>query len=115
MRPVTVRAGCAQVTCPSMTCITAPASATPAPTERIFVDRFETEKCRWVIAPLVDAGLGPDRIRDLIFRVSFDAIVDGGYGDPQRLTELVRDEPEEIRTAWAATITRLFLLREPVS
>jgi hypothetical protein len=78
------------------------------------VGRFEPEQCRWVIAPLVDVGLDLDRIRDLVFRVSFDAIVDGGCGNPQRLTEMVRDEPDEIRAAWASTLWRLLVLHEPV-
>jgi hypothetical protein len=78
------------------------------------VGPFAPDQCRWVIEPLLDAGVELEHIRTLVFRIGFDAIVDGGTGSPQRLNDVVRDEPEEVRAAWAATLCRLLVLADPV-
>lgn len=70
------------------------------------------EQCSWIVAPLIDAGLGPERIRDLVFRLGFEAVVDGGPAIHERLTGLVRHEPAEVRAAWTAVIGRMLALDE---
>ncbi len=75
---------------------------------------FAREEYRWILEPLVDAGLAPERIRTLVFHLGFTAIVDGQPGTHARLTDLVRDEPAEVRAAWTAMIGRMIALEEPV-
>jgi hypothetical protein len=75
------------------------------------VEGLAAEQCAWIIAPLVDAGLGSEHIRALVFRLGFEAIVDGGPAVHERLTGLVRHEPAEAQTAWTAMIGRMLALR----
>jgi hypothetical protein len=74
------------------------------------VGGLASEQCSWIVAPLVDAGLEPERIRTLVVRLGFEAIVDGGPGVHERLIALVRHEPAEVRAAWTAMIGRLIAL-----
>jgi hypothetical protein len=68
------------------------------------------EQCSWIIQPLVDAGLEPERITTLVVRLGFEAIVDGGPGVHERFTAVVRHEPAEVRAAWTVMIGRLIAL-----
>lgn len=68
---------------------------------------FAPEQCRWLIAPLLDAGLDLERIRTLVVRLGFQAVVDPGRGEP---TDVVRSEPVEVRAAWEAMLERMLLL-----
>ena len=61
----------------------------------------------WVIRPLIDAGLGLDRIRDLLFRLGFEAIVSEGRGTAAQVTTMVRDQPPHVQAAWTEVITRM--------
>jgi len=72
---------------------------------------WSAQQQRWVIEPLVLAGVGLDRIGDLLFRLGFDAIVheDGGAG-PMAAAE---GEPAEVRAAWRTTVGRLTFLDPP--
>lgn len=72
----------------------------------------EAEQCSWIVAPLVEAGLEIERIRTLVFRLGFEAVVDGAAVH-ERLTGLVRDEPAEVRAAWTAMIGRMLALEQP--
>jgi hypothetical protein len=65
------------------------------------------EQQYWIIEPLIDAGLGLDQIRDLLFRISFGAIVSEGRGLVGSVTELVGDQPAEIQAAWTTTVGRM--------
>jgi hypothetical protein len=67
----------------------------------------------WVIEPLVDAGLGLDEIRTLVFDLGFAAIVSEGRGGIAEVLDVVRDRPAEVRLAWQAMIGRMLDL-EPV-
>jgi hypothetical protein len=71
------------------------------------VGGHEAEQCSWIVAPLVEAGLGPEHIRALVFRLGFEAIVDGGPALHERVTGLVRNEPAEVRAAWTTMIGRM--------
>ncbi len=64
----------------------------------------------WVIRPLIDAGLGLDRIRDLLFRLGFEAIVSEGRGTAAQVTTLVVHEPPHVRAAWNEVIGRMLSL-----
>jgi hypothetical protein len=74
------------------------------------VDSLTPEQQYWVIRPLVDAGLGMDRIRDLLFRLSFEEIVSEGQNTMACVTTVVSDQPVEIRAAWAEVIGRMLTL-----
>jgi hypothetical protein len=60
-----------------------------------------------IIEPLVDAGLELEQVRDLLFRLAFDAIVSEGSATVSSVTDLVRDQPPEIRAAWIRVIGRM--------
>jgi hypothetical protein len=72
------------------------------------------ERHQWVVQPLIDAGMAPGQIADLVFRLAFQDIVSEGRDTLAALPRLVADRPPEVRTAWAQTIARLLLL-EPQS
>jgi len=65
---------------------------------------FAPEQQRWVIQPLVDAGMAPDAICALLFRFAVD------FGGP----EVVSDQPPVIRAAWTHTVDRMLTLPGPV-
>lgn len=67
----------------------------------------DAQQCAWIVEPLIEAGLEPERIRTLVFRLGFEAIVDDGPAAPDRLIGLVRHEAAEVRTAWTAMIGRM--------
>lgn len=69
------------------------------------------EQQRWIIAPLVDAGLDVEQITGLVFRLGFEAVVgEGRVGD---LGELVRDLPPEAQAAWLQAVGRMLGVQEP--
>ncbi|TQN44170.1 hypothetical protein FHU33_3663 [Blastococcus colisei] len=68
------------------------------------------QQCEWVVRPLIDAGLGLDRIRDLVFRLGFEAIVSEGRGTVAQVTTMVSDEPAHVRAAWHEVIDRMIAL-----
>ena len=63
-----------------------------------------------IIEPLVDAGLEPEQIRDLLFRLAFDAVISGGSTTVADVTTVVRDQSPEVRTAWMRVIGRMIVL-----
>lgn len=65
------------------------------------------EELSWVIQPLVDAGLGPEQIRVLLFRLAFDAIVTEGRGTEASAQAVVSDQPAAVRAAWTETVGRM--------
>ena len=62
---------------------------------------------RWIVAPLVDAGLGQHDVRDLLFRLAFHAITDPPTANAADLVTLVDDRPPRVQAAWVETIDRL--------
>ncbi len=69
------------------------------------------EQQRWIIAPLVDAGLDVEQITGLVFRLGFEAVVGAGrVGD---VGALVRDLPPQVQAAWQQAVTRMLLVDEP--
>ncbi len=70
---------------------------------------FAPDQCRWLIAPLLEAGLDLERIRTLVFRLGFQAVVDPGRDE---LVDVVRAEPAEVRAAWEAMLRRMLFLGE---
>lgn len=73
---------------------------------------FAPEQCHWVVEPLLDAGLDLEAIRALVFRMGFEGIVADYRGTPASITDVVQDEPAEVRRAWRAAIFRLLALQE---
>ncbi len=65
------------------------------------------EQHEWVIRPLIEAGLGLDRIRDLLFRLGFEAIVSEGRGTATQVTTMVIDQPVHVQAAWTEVIDRM--------
>ncbi|WP_097185278.1 hypothetical protein [Blastococcus haudaquaticus] len=64
----------------------------------------------WVIRPLLDAGVGLDHIRDLLFRLGFEAIVSEGRGTAAQVSTLVSDQPGHVQAAWTEVIDRMISL-----
>lgn len=50
-----------------------------------------------IIEPLVDAGLEPEQIRNLLFRLAFDGIVGGSSATVTGVTSVVRDRPAGVQ------------------
>ena len=71
------------------------------------------EQHYWVIRPLIDAGLGLDRIRDLLFRLGFEAIVGEARPTFTSVTHVVRDQPDEVQVAWTQVIGRMIAVHGP--
>jgi hypothetical protein len=71
------------------------------------VGSLSPQQHEWVIRPLIDAGLGLDRIRDLLFRLGFEAIVSEGRGTAAHVASLVDAEPPHVRAAWHEVIGRM--------
>ena len=67
---------------------------------------FAPEQQRWILQPLIDAGLPTDDICRLLHRLA--------DGEAPRPDELVSDQPAPVRAAWTHTIDRLLTLPEPV-
>jgi hypothetical protein len=65
------------------------------------------EQRYWVIRPLIEAGLGLDRIRDLLFRLGFEAVVSEGGTTVASVRNVVRDRPDDVQTAWTEVIGRM--------
>ena len=59
-----------------------------------------------MIEPLLDAGLGLDEIRVLVFRLAFDTMV--GAATPA-LTDLAGDHSADVQAAWRLAIGRMIL------
>ncbi len=74
---------------------------------RPVVGSLSPQQHEWVIRPLIDAGLGLDRIRDLLFRLGFEAIVSEGRGTAAHVASLVDAEPPHVRAAWHEVIGRM--------
>ena len=62
---------------------------------------------RWILQPLVDAGLPRDRVHELLLAVAFDGVVDRGRLTPSRLRALVDDQPAVVRSAWVQVLDRM--------
>ncbi len=65
------------------------------------------EQHYWVVRPLIDAGLAPDRIRDLLFRLCFEVIIGDDHATVSAVTGVVGDEPAEVQSAWHEVIGRM--------
>jgi hypothetical protein len=61
----------------------------------------------WVLQPLLDLDLGVERIRTLLYRLSFEVVVRDGYPSVADLTTVVADQPPAVRRAWTEVIGRL--------
>ena len=71
------------------------------------------QQCEWVVRPLIDAGLGVDRIQDLLYRLGFEAVVSEGRSTIARVWSLVDGEPAHVRAAWNQVIDRMLSLDRP--
>jgi hypothetical protein len=77
------------------------------------VESRAREQQQWVVQPLLDAGMEPERIRELVFRLAFEDIVSQGCGTLALVAELVADQGPVVQVAWAQTISRMLLLDVP--
>jgi hypothetical protein len=68
------------------------------------------EQLSLVIEPLADAGLEPEQIRDLLFRLAFEAIVSEDGMPVPCLTDVVRDQPPAVQAAWLRVVGRMIAL-----
>ena len=75
--------------------------------------QLEHSTIRWVIAPLLEAGLTVDQVEALVFRLGFEAVVSGGRGTAASVHALVAAEPPPVQAAWATTIGRMIELGPP--
>jgi hypothetical protein len=64
----------------------------------------------WIVRPLLDAGLGLDLIRDLLFRLGFAAIVSEGRGTAAEVATIVSGQPPHVQAAWHEVIDRMLSL-----
>lgn len=74
---------------------------------RPVVGSLSPQQHEWVIRPLIDAGLGLDRIKDLLFRLGFESIVSEGRGTAIEVSSMVDAEPPHVRAAWHEVIGRM--------
>jgi hypothetical protein len=74
------------------------------------VQSFPPGLGRWVLQPLVDAGLTAEQVRDLVFRLAFDDVVHGEQGTVGGVHAVVRDQPAEVQDAWAQVVGRMLAL-----
>jgi len=63
----------------------------------------------WLIEPLVEAGLGSEQIRTLVYRLGFEAVVHQGAPPVDRIRAVVADQPAPVRAAWTEVVTRMIL------
>ena len=68
------------------------------------------EQCEWLIRPLLDAGLGLERARDLLVRLGFEDIVSEGRGTVAQVSALVADQSAAVQAGWADVIGRMLAL-----
>ncbi len=73
---------------------------------------METSEPHRIIQPLIDAGLGLDEVRTLLFRVSFDCLVSEGGCDLSDVTAFLGPQPGAVRAAWLETVDRMMSARE---
>ncbi|MGY1714763.1 hypothetical protein [Geodermatophilus nigrescens] len=62
---------------------------------------------RWLLQPLVDAGLTDDEIADLVVGLAFDGVVAGRAPAPGRLDAMVGQRPAAVRAAWFEVLDRM--------
>ena len=74
---------------------------------------FAGDRQQWVVQPLIDAGVPPDDIRDLVFDLAFVDLASEGRETAAALAGLVVDRSAAVRLAWAQTISRLLALELP--
>ena len=68
---------------------------------------------RWVIEPLLEAGLTVDQVEVLVFRLGFEAVVSEGRGTVASVQAVVAAEPPQVQSAWAVTVGRMIELADP--
>lgn len=73
------------------------------------------EQLRWVIQPLLAAGLDLDEIGDLLYRFAFDDIVSGGHAGACAGPHALSDQPSHVRAAWLDVVGRMLTLHGPTS
>jgi hypothetical protein len=61
----------------------------------------------WVLQPLLDLGLGTDRIRTLVYRLSFEVVARDGRPTVAELRTVVADQPPAVQRAWTEVVGRL--------
>ena len=81
-----------------------------APLRTPGVWSFAPETQRWIIEPLIDAGLAMEQIRAFVVQLAFDSIVSDGRSTVAGIEAIVRDQPARVQAAWAEMIGRMLTL-----
>ena len=69
---------------------------------------------QWIVQPLVDAGLPPDTITELLYRLSFETVTRDGDAD-RGARAVVDGQPPAVRAAWVETLSRMIAAGELTS
>ena len=75
---------------------------------------FLPEDQYWIVEPLIEAGVALDEVRELVFRLAFEAIT-GGVASVVAAHGLVADRPVHVRAAWDETLGRMIQAHEPTA
>lgn len=62
---------------------------------------------RWLLQPLVDAGLSSAQIADLVVGLAFEGVVAGRAPAPGRLHAMAGHHPAAVRAAWLEVLDRM--------
>jgi hypothetical protein len=66
---------------------------------------------QWILQPLVDAGLPPQTITDLLIRLCFESVTREGDLDGGARA-VVDDQPAAVQAAWVETLSRMIAAAE---
>jgi hypothetical protein len=61
---------------------------------------------QWIVQPLIEAGLDPDTITDLLVRLSVEGLTASGDVD-DRIRVVANGQPRAVRAAWVETLSRM--------
>jgi hypothetical protein len=76
----------------------------------VGVETFDRNRLGWAVQPLLDAGLGLDEVRELVFRLAFEAVVTGTGGALPGRADALEGRSAELGRAWHRTLLRLALV-----
>jgi hypothetical protein len=79
-----------------------------------FLRTPDVDPRRWIVQPLIDAGLPSETITDLLFRLGFEAVARPADLDGW-VRAVVADQPAAVRAAWVETLSRMIAAAELVS
>jgi hypothetical protein len=69
---------------------------------------------QWIVQPLVEAGLAPDTITDLLVRLSVESLAASSDVD-ERIRIVAAGQPPAVRAAWVETLSRMIAASDLVT